>query len=137
MKLSYVAPALVPQVLGAFARQVKKAFSVGQADAVTPQDMLAAIQDGREMLWAVHDGENVKGAVLVSVPTYSTGRKVWVSMIVGEDMPEWADDVESALTKYRDEVGAMCVEASCRPGLARYLTRRGWRTKAVIMEAPQ
>lgn len=137
MTLSYVPPEFVAQVLGTLAKQVKKAFSVGQADAATPQELYQALESGDQIMLAVDDGERVKAAVTLGTLNYSTGRKVWVSMLAGEDMPEWADEVEDALERFREETGSMCVEASCRPGLSRFLRKRGWKVKAVIMEAPK
>lgn len=104
---------------------------------MTPQDALSAIVDGKTQLWAVHDEKGVHAAVGVSVDQFPACRKVWVSMLAGRRMFEWADLVESALKKCREITESKCVEASCRPDLARYLERRGWKVKAVIMEAPE
>lgn len=137
MIVSAVRPEDAMSVLSAVGPQVKDALSRGQADAVTPQEALSAISEGRTQLWAVHDGEGVHAAVGVSVDQYSACRKVWVSLLAGRRMFEWADLVEQALQKCLQVTNSDCIEASCRPDLARYLERRGWKVKAVIMEAPE
>lgn len=113
------------------------ALGRGQGDSVTPEQALSAITEGRHQLWAVHDDGGIHAAVGVSVDEHPACRKVWVSMLAGRRMFEWADLVESALKKCRELSKSKCIEASCRPELARYLERRGWKVKAVIMEAPQ
>ncbi|GEM_PF-2377635 len=137
MKVGHVAPHDAPHVLAQFAPQIAKALRSGQGDAVTPEEVLASILDERAHVWAAHEDGEAQGVVVLSVPEYRAGRKVFVEFLAGGDMDAWADDMEAALRECSDRVGAMCVEASCRPGLARYLKRRGWKQKAIIMEAPR
>lgn len=106
----------------------------GQGDGTSAAQMLASLYRGESQLWVVHDGPDVKAGVVVSVTEHLAGRKVFVDLLAGEGMAEWVDMVERALCDYRDLVGAKCVEASCRKGLAKRLGSRGWKSKAVIME---
>jgi len=137
VKVGYVPAPEALAVLAQFAPQIKKALRCGQGDAVTPEEVLASIVDERAQVWAAHEDGEAHAVVVLSVPQYRVGRKVFVEFLAGGKMNEWADEMESALLECGERVGAMCVEASCRPGLARYLKRRGWKQKAIIMEAPR
>ncbi len=137
MKIGLVPPEHASAVLCSVEGQFLEAMAQGQADAVTPRDALLEFSEGKSELWAVHDEEGVHAAVGVSVSQFPACRKVWVNLLAGRRMFEWADLVESALEKCRSLTESKCVEASCRPDLARYLERRGWTMKAIIMEAPR
>ena len=136
MNIAAVSREDAPHVLAQFAKQVKRALSSGQGDSVTAEEMLARVMDGRSYVWVAHEDGEPAGVAVLSAPEYRSGRKVFVDFLAGARLDEWVDPMESALLEARERVGAMCVEASCRPGLSRYLKRRGWKVKAVIMEAP-
>lgn len=131
-----VSPEDAPEVLVLYGEELKKALESGQGDATNGREMLDMINAGTAQVWAAHDGGNVKGVCVVSVNQYVTGRKVYVHFLAGKGMDDWADVMEAALIECREQADAMCVEGSCRPGLAKRLKRRGWKMKAVIMEAP-
>lgn len=134
--LSHVQPHDARAVLEAVRPQVEKALSSGQGDATTYEAGLAAIEAGESSLWAVHEGDAIRAVIVLTALSVPAGRKLHVELLAGEGMDEWGDEVEAALEQCRQMVGAFCIESSCRPGLARYLKRRGWRQKAVVMEGP-
>ena len=113
---------------------VERGLRRGQGDGTSAEELYAAIQAGEMSLWAVHAGEDVQAVVVLSVIPIPGGKKLFVQLLAGSNMDEWADELEKVIADCRDILGATCVEASCRPGLARYLGRRGWRRKAEIME---
>lgn len=96
--------------------------------------MLGGILQRKSQLWAVHDDSGIHAVVVVSAPVHVTMTKVFVQLIAGKDIDRWADMVETRLEELRELVQAELIEASCRPGLARYLQRRGWKQKAIVME---
>lgn len=113
---------------------IERGLQRGQADGTTAEHMLFRIIDGTYKLWAgLIDGKVVAGVVL-SVREHDVGRKVFVHMLAGERMPEWADELQRLLLDFAGLVGAKCIEASCRPGLAKFLRGTGWRRKAIVME---
>ena len=120
-----------------FGDELKRALESGQGDATNGREVLDMIEAGTAQVWAAHDGGCVKGICIVSVNQYVTGRKVYVQFLAGKGMDEWADVMERALLECKEATDSMCVEGSCRPGLAERLKRRGWKVKAVIMEAPE
>lgn len=89
------------------------------------------------MLWVYHEGENLKGGMILEVNHFPRKKVVFVVMLVGTDMAEWVDEMEAALIELRDRVNAHCIEASCRNGLVKKLLKRGWTRKATIMQAPE
>lgn len=134
--ISAVPPAIVDDVFDKLQKQVAKALSHGQGDGTTEIEMRLAVKAGEMQMWAVHDDEQVYAAMVLSVTQHSTGRKIFVELLVGKNIDDWVADLEALLMDYKELVGAMCIESSCRVGLAKYLKGRGWKTKAVIMEAP-
>lgn len=137
MTIAAVPPEQAREVLAEFAVEVRKALESGQGDATNVADVAESITTGRSRVWVAHDEEGLWGVAVVTIPEYPAGRKVYVELLAGRDMDRWADEMETALQQCAALVDAMCIEGSCRPGLARRLRRRGWRTKAVIMEAPK
>ena len=115
-------------------RLIDKGLSHGQGDETTRADMLRDIQSRRLQLWAVENDQDVQAAIVVRVKNYVTGPKVFVELLVGTNSDDWADMVEQTLLKLKRLVGATCIEASCRVGLAAALAARGWSRKATIME---
>lgn len=137
MTVSAVAPADAVAVLSEVEPQFLEAMASGQGDAHTVREFVESIRDGKQSLWAIHENDAVEAVLALSVTQHATGRKVFVNLLAGEGMLRWGDEVEDTLKKCRDLSDAMCIEASCRPVLSRYLKRRGWKVKAVIMEAPE
>lgn len=83
------------------------------------------------LLWAIQNPE-VIACVVLSVKQYAAKTTVFVEMVAGRDMAVWVKPLEELLRDYRDLIGADTVEAFCRDGMARRLSR--WRRKAVLME---
>lgn len=137
MTISAVDPKDAVAVLSEVEGPFLEALSCGQGDAHTPAEVIQSIHHGKQSLWAVHEDGAVEAVLGLSITQHATGQKVFVNFLAGRGMFRWGDELESKLTECRDRAGAMCVEASCRPELARYLERRGWKTKSVIMEAPE
>lgn len=113
---------------------IESALSHGQGDGTSSTAVFAGIVSGRNLLWAVHRGEDILAVVILSVQSTSKMKKLIVEMIAGREMSLWADEVQKLLIDFKDIIGAACVEASCRPGLARFLGKTGWSKKAIIME---
>ena len=114
--------------------EIESALSKGQGDGTTVSHMLAKILTGDMQMWAMHDEEKIHACIVVSLRKTDTMTKVFVELLAGKDMDWWGDEIEQLLHDFKDLVGATCVESSCRLGLAKYLQKRGWRKKAVIME---
>jgi hypothetical protein len=113
---------------------IERTFVRAEGDAGAAREMLQKILAGEWKLWAiVRDGETQAGLVF-SVQQAGLDRKVWVHMLAGVNMHEWAAELQQLLLDFRVLVGASSIKASCRPGLARFLKSLGWKRKAILME---
>ena len=128
---------MVDYVWEQMSSQIEKGLRHGQGDSTTSLELKMAIQRGDMTLWVVHEGENIQALIVLSVSVHAAGRKLFVELLAGTGMDEWVGELEGLLKDYRDLLGAFCIEASCRRGLAEKLKRRNWKTKAVVMECPQ
>ena len=131
-RVTYVEPYLIDAVWPDVEAMVERALRHGQGDEVTVDDIRQQAVDGAMGVLVV-TLEKVVGVCVFRIVDAQV-RKVWVDILAGVDLDSWADAIESALNQIKEGIGATCVEGSCRPGLARYLKRRGWRRKSIIME---
>lgn len=113
---------------------IERALSHGEGDSTTSAHLLAAVLTGDLQLWVVHDGPEIVAGLVVAVYIHPGKRTVWVELCAGRDLDRWIADIERLLRDFRDIVGADTVEASCRPGLAHRLGKRGWSRKAIRLE---
>lgn len=134
LSVSDVPPELVDHVWIAQRKNIERGLRHGQGDATTSNEMLASIKQGRLQLWAVHRGGDIQAVVVISLIRKPTNTKLFVHLIAGEKLGEWSDQVQGLLIDFRELLGASCIEASCRPGLAEYLSKKGWSKKAIVME---
>ena len=134
LEVSAVPAESVPVVWSHHVEMIRKGLSKGQGDGTTEQEMLDEILNGYMQMWAVHSDDDVVAIVVVSIRDFTKTKKVMVNLIAGGELPLWTDDVQSVLLNLKDKIGADCIEASCRLGLAKYLSGKGWTKKAVIME---
>lgn len=134
LTLSHVRPEDAVDIWRSMERPIRAGLRRGQGDQTTFEHMLGGILQRKSQLWAVHDGSDIHAVVVVSAPVHATMTKVFVQLIAGHGLDRWADLVEARLEELRELVEADLIEASCRPGLARYLQRRGWKQKAIVME---
>jgi len=134
--ISNVTPDEVDSIWPHFLPFVVKGLKHGQGDSIAPCHVLKAIKAQQMRFWVAHEGENIKGGMVLEVNDFPTKKVVFVVMLLGENFEEWVDEMEAQLKNYRDINGADCIEASCRKGLVKKLMKRGWKQKAVIMECP-
>lgn len=135
--ISQVTPDQLPVVWPHFLPWVVKGLRHGQGDSLAPCDLYHSISSGQMAFWVAHEGEDLKGGMILEMNQFPRKKVVFVVILVGTEFESWADEMEAALIGYRDLNGADTIEASCRRGLVKKLLKRGWKQKAVIMEAPQ
>jgi hypothetical protein len=124
------------QVLYVWSSQIdmiERGMSRGQADWGSAEDLLDQVLRGSSQLWVVHRGEEVLAVVVFCVRSNEFMTKLFIQLLAGRDMPSWIN-FQSMLQDFAELIGADCIEASCRPGLAKFLKNHGWKQKAIIME---
>lgn len=105
----------------------------GQADWGSTQELLDQILEEKSQLWAVHRGDEVLAVVVTCVTANENMTKMFIQLIAGAGMVDWMQH-QIKLQEFADYIGVECIEASCRPGLAKFLKGFGWSQKAIIME---
>ncbi len=134
IEISSVLPDQVEYVWNTQLDQIRSVLRRGQGDMLSAGETIQAIKEKRAQMWAMHRGDDVLAFLVFSILVGERTTKVWVRMMVGRDMDLWAPKAYELFKEFIDLIGADCVEASCRPGVAKALKELGWTQKAVIME---
>lgn len=113
---------------------IERALERGQGDETDESIVRTQLKSGESQLWVVTNEGQVEAATVVSVMDSPKTRKLSIEILAGENMPAWVELLEGVMLRFKESLGASCIEASCRPGLARQLRKRGWMQKAIIME---
>ena len=135
--LSQVTAESLDYVWGTLTPMIEKALQTGQGDSETSDSIKESVRAGDSLMWVIHEGKRIQGGIVLAVEQHPTCRKVFIELLAGDGLDEWADELEAKLIEFREFVGASCIEASVRKGLAKFLMNRGWTHKATIVEAPQ
>ena len=134
LSVSRVEPEQIPGVFLEVEPMIERALSHGQGDTTNKAELVNGLLSGDLVMWAVHEGDDITAALILSVREYPNKTTLYVELVAGRSLDEWIDDIEGLLRDFAYMRGIDTIEASCRKGLARRLKRRGWNTKAVIME---
>lgn len=113
---------------------IERALEHGQGDETDESIVRQQLKKGDSQLWVVTNEGQIEAATVVSVMDSPKTRKLSIEILAGEKMSAWVELLEDVMLRFKKELGASCIEASCRPGLAKQLRERGWTQKAVIME---
>lgn len=111
---------------------IERGLRHGAGDGYTSDDVYAALKNKTMTMLVVHEDDNIIACAIVSVAQYPSKKTLFIELLAGRDMDSWLPEGEVVLKKYRDSIGADTIEASCRFGLAKRLTR--WKPKATLME---
>lgn len=133
LSLSLATDETVDQVCESLLPMIKSGLAHGAGDRRTLDDFLGEVKAGDIRIMVIHGGPDIVAGVFFSVLRHPSRKIVFVEMLAGSAMDSWIQ-MQTALEKYRQQIGADGVEASCRPGLAKYLAEHGWQQKAILME---
>lgn len=128
----------IPRLWPLLSPQIERALQHGQGDSVSIHAVKGQLVLGDLKMWVAYDTDEdmVLGLMIYEVLLNAKNVVVNINMIAGQDFHRWVAPMEAAIIKFRDAIPADCIEASCRPGLSKLLKKRGWKVKAIIMEAP-
>jgi hypothetical protein len=130
MPVSLITPDIIPKIWGGFLVQIDKALALGVGDHYSADYYYEEVISGRMQMWAYHDGGLIAIGI-ISVIDYPKHKTVFIELLAGEKLDEWLGIVEPLLQEYASQIGATTIEASCRPGLVKKLTK--WRPIATLM----
>ena len=89
-------------------------------------EVRAELEAARGVLWLVRDSTGRLVGALVA-HAHSRRKTLVVWLMAGQDFEDWRAEVQPLLQRYAAEQQLQGVEAWVRPGLARKLSRYGWR----------
>lgn len=114
---------------------IQQALDQGQGDGMPADELRPDLVSGARDLWAIQHQDQIRAVAVISVDRVpGVGLKVIVDTLSGEGIDEWIQELVQVLLELKEMMGAYSIEASCRPGLGRYMKKLGWQTKATIME---
>lgn len=134
MQVSHVPPESLESVWLKVQPMVSRGLTRGAGDSLTGDDICRGVLSGDLEMWAVHDGPEIVSIVVLRIVRRARGLVVIVVLVAGRDFSAWGQRIQSLIQDYAGLIGAVGIEATARPGMAKWLSAMGWRRKAEIME---
>jgi hypothetical protein len=128
--ISIVTPESLDYVWHKLRPKIELALSTGAGSNFTESYYYNQVNSGIMQMWVFHDPDVIAAGIL-SVNEYPAGKVLFIELLAGEQLDRWLDLVEPLLKEYAVQIGASTIEALCRPGLVKKLTR--WRSVATLM----
>lgn len=101
-------------------------------DGTTMDEVRRHVEDMTSMLWLYVTDNGIEMSIVLSMEN----NELYAWLIGGHDMEKWLDELVGHMRRYALENGMTGLRAVTRPGLARTLRKRGWRTSAEIVRLP-
>lgn len=132
LEINYVPSDRVDEFWPAVRDWISRAVSrTGEYDA---EDIHSRLQTSKMLLWLVFEREQLVACMVTQTILYPSRHTLMVVCLGGERFWHWAQALDAALERYREELGLECIRAGCRPGMARWLKRLGWKPIMTVME---
>lgn len=130
MQISIVTPETLPSVWSNLRPKILRALQQGAGQHYTEDYYYKNVNSGIMQMWVFHEESIIAGGIL-SVNEYPNNKTIVIELLAGERIDKWLDSVEPLLEEYAAQIGATTIEAFCRPGLVKKLTK--WRPIATLM----
>jgi hypothetical protein len=137
LSVSRVQPEQVLPVWQILLPQIRRGLKKGAGDTLDESGLFRDVASGRVILWVMHRGPEIQAGVFLRVDERECGRALIVLEAVaggGKGFLAHAESLLPRLREYGDMIGAYTIEAYCRRGTARVLSRLGCKPKAIVME---
>ncbi len=132
MKISRVDASTLDYVWQSLRPQIQSALSKGAGQHMTEAHYFEQVKTGAMVMWVGHEGDQIIAGGILSIQQHPAQTALFVELLAGKNIDQWLSQVEPLLHEFKQAVGATTIEALCRPGLAKKLTR--WSHKASLME---
>ena len=134
LSVSRISPAEFDAVWAEVEPMAASGFRHGAGDTITPDEIRASVISGDMEMWAVHDADDITAVVVIQIIERPQGRVLAVVLVAGRGFASWGQQVQELLQEYASLIGADWIEAVARDGMAKWLSRMGWKRKATLME---
>jgi hypothetical protein len=120
--------------------QIRRGLKRGAGDTLTEKGLFNGVVNGETILWVVHCGEDMVGALFLQIEVRERGKALIVLNVVagrGQRVGlygRYGKEIITRLREYGDMVGAYTIESVSRLGAARLMMRHGCKPKAIVME---
>ena len=111
--------------------KIERGLKYGAGQHFTIGYYYQQLKNGTMSLWVTEELNTPIACGILSVVEYPNKKTLFVELIAGEKLDAWLSEAEPLLHRYADQVGASTIEALCRPGLVKKLTK--WRPIATLM----
>lgn len=128
--ISVVTPESLALVWQKMQPKIALALQSGAGEHYTQEYYYDQVNNGVMQMWVLHDDDVIACGIL-SVNEFPASKVLFIELLAGERLDEWLEEIEPLLKKYAAQIGATTIEALCRPGLVKKLSR--WRNVATLM----
>jgi len=93
-------------------------------------DIVEGLKNGTLQLFEEPEG------IIVTQVMQLRDRRLLVFIMAGQNFKLWKERMLKRLVEFATEQECICIEAFCRPGLARILQEDRWKLHQVLMQLP-
>lgn len=92
--------------------------------------VLLELMTGATIGWVITNFDKPVCAMITKIEHYPLGDSVFIFLLGGDDWIKWGDELDTALMRYANDVGAKWVDTKCRKAIGKILgTGYGYQYK--------
>ena len=96
--------------------------------------VLASLVTGRQVLWVIHQGNQVVGALTTEIINYPERKMVMVHFLGGDGIGMWYQQMSDTIANHGKENGCTGIECIARSGFWKWFQPDGFKRTAVFYE---
>ena len=109
---------------------IQRAIDKGNGDCFCVEDILSFLENRDMQLW-IHPSENLSCCV-TQIVTYPQKKVCQIIFVAGSKMGQWLS-CDEQIAAWAKTNGCTRLEAACRDGWLRVLSKKNWRKSSVII----
>ena len=98
------------------------------------EDIAELVEQKKLTAWAVAVDGELSGVVLLEINQYPRKKVLTVFGLAGHNLDAWYPSGIGHVKQFATQVGAQAITGMVRPGLAKYLRKRGWEPRSAELE---